>query len=304
MSPLLQFQFSDGPPQVVRIGVNKNAPVREVVLQLESAFEQSFSRQIVHFVLDLGEVHSPSDELVALLISATYRSRHLKGDIHYENVSAPLRKKLTTFDALSYLVEETPTLVLQDQALPPANPEEELPSTLVEIAEPPVVKALADDMSCGVLINNGMNSNHLLEDEDIRSYSTRVESKVGKLYELCDFVVHHARLAGMKEKEIGKIRIAVYEACLNVIEHAYHSNPENWIDLSVHYTSEKFIIVVQDQGLSFELKPPPELDLQEAVKERRTGGFGIHIMRRSVDQLEYHPDGVYGNRLIMIKNLR
>jgi anti-sigma regulatory factor (Ser/Thr protein kinase) len=31
----------------------------------------------------------------------------------------------------------------------------------------------------------------------------------------------------MSEKEIGKIKIAVYEACLNVIEHAYHSGRMN-----------------------------------------------------------------------------
>jgi anti-sigma regulatory factor (Ser/Thr protein kinase) len=121
---------------------------------------------------------------------------------------------------------------------------------------------------------------------------------------LCDFVVEHAKRAGMKEKEISKIRIAVYEACLNVIEHAYHSNPEHAIEVTVHYSVDRFVIVILDRGLSFEMNLQKDYDVQEAVEARRTGGFGMHIIKRAVDHVKYYPDMVKGNRLVLTKNLR
>ncbi|MGH7453321.1 MAG: ATP-binding protein [bacterium] len=136
-----------------------------------------------------------------------------------------------------------------------------------------------------------------------KNFQIRVESRASNLYQLCDFVTVHATQAGISEKEIGKIKIAVYEACLNVIEHAYHSRPDEWIDLEVGYSPDKFTIAITDHGLSFEMKPPTAYDVQEVMDKRRSGGFGLHIIRRSMDNVEYHPDVINGNRLIMIKKL-
>ena len=52
------------------------------------------------------------------------------------------------------------------------------------------------------------------------------------------------------------------------------------------------------------MKPPTTYDVQEVMDKRRSGGFGLHIIRRSMDNVEYHPDLVNGNRLIMVKHLK
>lgn len=167
---------------------------------------------------------------------------------------------------------------------------EESPA-LVDIVDPPVVKEIARKIE------------EPAPPIAAQEFQIRVESRASNLYQLCDFVTEHATFAGINEKEIGKIKIAVYEACLNVIEHAYHSRPDEWIDLGVCYTPDEFTIIIEDHGLCFEMKPPADYDVHEVMNKRRSGGFGLHIIRRSMDSVEYRPDAVNGNRLIMVKKL-
>lgn len=162
---------------------------------------------------------------------------------------------------------------------------------LTEIAEPPLVEEIVHQIEATPTTT------------EEKKFQLRVESRTSNLYQLCDFVTAHAFAAGLQEKEIAKMKIAVYEACLNVIEHAYHSHPDEWIDLRVRYSPERFMIIIQDHGLSFEMKPPKDYDVQEVIDERRSGGFGLHIIRRAMDSVEYLPDIVNGNRLVMIKRL-
>jgi serine/threonine-protein kinase RsbW len=162
---------------------------------------------------------------------------------------------------------------------------------LADIAEPPLVEEIARKIETSVSA------------EDEKRFELRVESQAANLYRLCDFVTAHAFAAGVSEKDIAKMKIAVYEACLNVIEHAYHSRADEWIDLHVRYSPAQFMIVIQDYGLGFEMKPPKDYDVQEVIDERRSGGFGLHIIRRAMDSVEYLADTINGNRLIMIKNL-
>jgi len=162
---------------------------------------------------------------------------------------------------------------------------------LTEIAEPPLLEEIARKIAAPAAA--------AVE----KKFELRVESHAANLYRLCDFVTAHAFAAGVSEKDIAKMKIAVYEACLNVIEHAYHSRADEWIELHVRYAPAHFTIIIQDNGLGFEMKPPKDYDVQEVIDERRSGGFGLHIIRRAMDSVEYVADTINGNRLIMIKKL-
>ena len=139
--------------------------------------------------------------------------------------------------------------------------------------------------------------------EDKRHH-LRVKSIAKNLYSICDFVMDYAEKTGFDKKEVGKIKIAVYEASLNVIEHAYRSNPENWIDVWVEFDAQKISIEIQDYGYSFEGINKKRYDVQSAMDKAQTGGFGLYIIRRSMDEIEYHADEERGNRLIMMKYLK
>jgi len=141
-------------------------------------------------------------------------------------------------------------------------------------------------------------------DSKSKSYRIRVKSKNDSLYKICDFVTVLAKKAGMPEREIGKIKVTVYEACLNVIEHAYHSDPDEWIVVSVKIQKPEFIIIIQDWGECFEFDDSKPYDVKQAMQDRKTGGFGLYIIRRSMNDVQYKTDPINGNRLILKKIIK
>lgn len=207
----------------------------------------------------------------------------------------PVRASVTDID-LTEFMQTLPIVSTGETVHEISSPEyrpapaDEEAVALTEIAEPPLVEAMVQEFEAPA-------------EDDEKKFSLRVESQAGNLYRLCDFVTAHAFAAGVSEKDIAKMKIAVYEACLNVIEHAYHSRPDEWIDIHVRASPARFMIIIQDYGLGFEMKPPKDYDVQEVMDLRRSGGFGLHIIRRAMDSVEYLPDAINGNRLVMIKRL-
>ncbi len=205
--------------------------------------------------------------------------------------------------------DETPQQV-EDKA----SPTEEQTSPTVDIVEDPFIEQLESTIQ-NVQAQPESNIRETEQEEvaetsdppetyEDKRHHLRVKSTAKNLYAICEFVTDYAEKAGFDEKEVGKTKIAVYEASLNVVEHSYHSNPENWIDVWVEVDAQKITIEIQDYGYSFEGISKQRYDVQSAMNNAQTGGFGLYIIRRSMDEIEYHPDEEQGNRLIMIKYLK
>ncbi|MDQ7053782.1 MAG: ATP-binding protein [candidate division KSB1 bacterium] len=226
-----------------------------------------------------------------------------------ESTPEPAAKPATEKKALK---EETPAFGEVDIVDPPLwdNIEEDEP--FVKMSSSPIITDDDDDAGAPsqqdtIKIEEPSTQPAVQASDETfngkNQYHLRAESLASNLYKICDFVVEHAEKAGIDEKEVAKIKISVYEAALNVIEHAYHSKPDNWIDVYVNYDRSMFKIVIQDYGLSFEKAPPKQYDVEAAVERRQTGGFGLHIIRRSMDVVDYVADPIDGNKLTLIKYL-
>ncbi len=278
-----------GHERVVRIPLGSVSESQTLVEILRDTFEACFRNGQTKIILDLKDVTFPSTSLIALLIEATSRARRLNGDVKIVNLSNSAKNNLTTFSPLSYLsLEDDETRALHDFGEVRPTPDD-LALDTEEIAEAPILEKL---------------ENSLALDASSQPQHLRVKSVSGNLYTICDFVTDFADKVGFSPKDIGKIKIAVYEACLNVIEHAYRSNPDNWIDVWVELQGEKFVVVIQDYGRSFEGIRPKEYDVMSAMDHRQTGGFGLYIIRRSMDEIDYRADPEKGNRLTMVKYLK
>lgn len=101
----------------------------------------------------------------------------------------------------------------------------------------------------------------------------------------------HALDAEFSEADIEKLKIAVDECCTNVIEHAYNGESEHPIDIAIILKPDEFTIRIRDRGKKFEPGKYKEPNLIEYAKTRKSGGFGVHIMRRLMDQVEYRTMG-------------
>jgi CheY-like chemotaxis protein/anti-sigma regulatory factor (Ser/Thr protein kinase) len=120
---------------------------------------------------------------------------------------------------------------------------------------------------------------------------------------LLDFLRARLAEAGAGDAVRQALRLAVDEACSNVIAHGYRG-AAGTIRLAVAVADGRAVVTVTDEAPPFDpaLAPPPDLDAPWA--ERRAGGLGWHLIRSVVDEVRHRPAGARGNVLTLVKRLK
>lgn len=98
------------------------------------------------------------------------------------------------------------------------------------------------------------------------------------------------------------IHLAMEEAVSNVIMYAYPQDEEHELTIVVRHVDNRLIFKIIDSGKEFDPTQQPDADITLSLEERPIGGLGIFLIRRIMQQVEYHRvDGK--NILTMIKAL-
>ncbi len=129
-------------------------------------------------------------------------------------------------------------------------------------------------------------------------------AKFDQLDLIREFVAHAARDVGMDEAEVYSVEVAVDEACTNVIEHAYRGIQGGDIECTCETGADALTVVIRDHGKSFDPTRVPAPDLGSDLKNRRSGGLGIYLMRRYMDEVRFETLGESGNLVTMVKHRR
>lgn len=136
-------------------------------------------------------------------------------------------------------------------------------------------------------------------------YRLSIPSSTRYLSEVRQFVEGHAREACLQDDAVEQFKIAVDEACTNIIKHAYRGDDKKRIDLAVIVDEDRFTVRIRDEGHAFQPQRYSEPDIFKYAETRRAGGFGVHIMRRLMDKVEYRTQGnVNEVRLTKFRNGR
>ena len=112
-------------------------------------------------------------------------------------------------------------------------------------------------------------------------------------------VAHIASKAGFDVEAIDDIKVAVSEACTNIIMHA-NGDPGCGYDIIVELGESDLVITVEDKGMGFGLEDyvPP------SPGESRGSGLGIFIMKALMDEVDIHSAPGEGTRIRMSKGLQ
>jgi serine/threonine-protein kinase RsbW len=123
------------------------------------------------------------------------------------------------------------------------------------------------------------------------THKLRIGSSTSNLAAVRAFVERYARETGFPAQTVGEFKLAVDEACTNVIEHAYCGDA-SFIELSIVITPQYFtVVIIRDEGQAFEPAAYQSPNLVDLVQQRRDGGFGVHLMRKLMDRVEYRRRG-------------
>jgi len=113
-----------------------------------------------------------------------------------------------------------------------------------------------------------------------------------------------ASQAGFSYEEIEDMKVAVSEACTNVVLHAYDDQTSGQIDLIFELEQNNLHITIKDYGDSFmpnpSTSPPPSLQ-NKPLEEIVPGGLGLYVMQALMDRVEVRTD--FGTEIILMKRM-
>jgi len=135
-----------------------------------------------------------------------------------------------------------------------------------------------------------------------REYQFRVKSSVSQLEKVRKWGAYIARALGFDERAVFEVELSIYEACANVIEHAYANNPDNYIDLKITVELDRLVVTIRDEGGAFEPSSLKEKDIAKIIETEQDGGLGMHIIEACMDEILYRRQG-NENILELIKYL-
>jgi anti-sigma regulatory factor (Ser/Thr protein kinase) len=119
-----------------------------------------------------------------------------------------------------------------------------------------------------------------------------------------EFVSQLAQACGFDSKAVYAVELATDEAFTNIVEHAYGGESNNQVECTCLADEVGLTIILHDCGLAFDPTKVPVPDLKAPLEKRETGGLGIFLMRKLMDEVHFSPaTGNHSgcNTLTMIK---
>lgn len=125
--------------------------------------------------------------------------------------------------------------------------------------------------------------------------------KIDRLFaELCD--------AQLGDDEREELHFVLHEICRNAWEWGNRKDDRRKIRVCYCLFADEIVIKIEDEGEGFDPAsvPDPTRDLRTFLAEReasgkRTGGFGLHMARKIMDQVLFNERG---NAVLMSKRLK
>lgn len=124
--------------------------------------------------------------------------------------------------------------------------------------------------------------------------------KTEELKHIFRFLRETESLIGCSERQRMEIDLSVEEVFMNMVRH--NSSMENEIEISVEKKDAHKIVIclIDREEKPFDITKRVEVDLDEYIENKKSGGLGIHLIRQMMDEISFeHRDGI--SKITMVK---
>jgi serine/threonine-protein kinase RsbW len=132
-------------------------------------------------------------------------------------------------------------------------------------------------------------------------YRLNVPSRHSSIRTVIDHFARLAESSGWTKGEIYKCRLALDEACVNIINHAYAGNPDQRIEIVMDISPHAARFTLIDFGHAYDPDDVPAPTLDKQIDHVQPGGLGLYLMRKMMDEVSYTA-GPNRNALVMFKH--
>ena len=134
------------------------------------------------------------------------------------------------------------------------------------------------------------------------SESLILKNDVHEVARFSSFMESATQKMGIEKTHARKLRLAVEEAVVNVINYAYPVGTEGTVEVRLMSNAQLIKMMIIDSGVAFDPTSKEKVDTTLLAEERQIGGLGILLVRELMDSINYErEDGK--NILTLIKNL-
>ena len=88
-----------------------------------------------------------------------------------------------------------------------------------------------------------------------------------------------------------RLTLALDEIVSNVIRHAFADGAEHPIEVRLDVTNGVVTATVEDDGVPYDPRGAPAPALDAPLEERQAGGLGMHLVRSTMDEIDYKREG-------------
>ncbi len=102
---------------------------------------------------------------------------------------------------------------------------------------------------------------------------------------------HFCQEHGVGEKAIHALMLSLEEMASNVVNHAYQHDPQQTFRVSAQHAGDRIIVELRDHGTAFNPLLAADATPDDEDEDRPEGGWGIQLVRHSMDELQYTREG-------------
>ena len=102
-----------------------------------------------------------------------------------------------------------------------------------------------------------------------------------------DFITECCARYEVPSETVLELKLAVDEACTNVITHGYKGMDPGSIILSFRIQPDRILVQITDFGHVFEPVAGPKPDVEAALEDQELGGLGLYLIYQTMDNIDY-----------------
>ena len=123
--------------------------------------------------------------------------------------------------------------------------------------------------------------------ESILTETITLKNNVSDVPRLCSFQDSVYAKMNIEPSLAKKLRLAVEEAVVNVMEYAYSASRVGSIEVRMMTDGHLLKVMIIDMGAPFDPTTIAKVDTSLSAKERKIGGLGIFLVREIMDSINY-----------------
>ena len=121
----------------------------------------------------------------------------------------------------------------------------------------------------------------------------RFDRRVDELKNIFNFLKMNLQEFKVQDRDQHDLELSVEEIFMNMIHHNTAKSASD-IEVSIEKTGRRITLSLSDfEDVPFDITKASEVDFEDYIKNKRSGGLGIHLVRKLMDDVKFeHKNGL------------